>query len=86
MDGEAAQGEAEREAQRLQTTYIHPSLFVASAGDVVGYDGRYIAHRASSSQGISGAALRPVEQPGLFLGTHLGAESKCCLVLRAQAG
>lgn len=70
--GSTTDAEAEKEAARLNHL-ARQGLYVVSAGDVVAYNGRYFAHRASCSRGMSGGALRPVDRPGLFYGTHLGA-------------
>ena len=69
------EADAEEEARRLSDSFLHRGSFVVSAGDVVAYDSRYIVHRASCNRGSSGGALRPVDQPGLFYGTHIGAGS-----------
>lgn len=70
--GQTTDDAAEQEARRLTRSFTHPGRYVVSAGDVVSYDGRYIGHRASCNRGSSGGALRPVDRPGLFYGTHLG--------------
>ncbi len=61
------------EAERMTREFLHLGEFLVSVGDVVAYDARYIAHRASANRGTAGAALRPLDRPLLFYGVHLGA-------------
>ena len=71
--GMAPGSEAEQEAQRLTEQYLHPGFFVATAGDVVVHDGRYVGYRASCTKGMSGGPVRILDRPGCIVGVHLGA-------------
>ncbi|KAK9789006.1 hypothetical protein WJX73_000466 [Symbiochloris irregularis] len=53
---------------------------VVSPGDVVGYDGEYLMHRASATGGMGGGPVRDIRRPKLFYGIHLGTTVKAAAV------
>ena len=62
-------GVSEKQAEELRSCM--PSQ-VASAGDVVGYDGCYLVHRCSCHGGMTGSPLPVLQQPLAIVGIHLG--------------
>ena len=68
-----SRAEAKAEAWRLSTQVVRSTYSVVSPGDVVCQSQRYISHRASCHNGMSGSPVRLKERPQLFVGIHLGS-------------
>ena len=73
-----APGPAAHQAIKEMERCLPPKQAVISVGDVVGYDGFHMSHRASCSRGMSGSPVRRVEEPQLFYGIHSSANGTIC--------
>ena len=79
-DAATTYGLSEAETQELRRS-MPCQVSVASAGDVVGYDTFYLAHRCSCHGGMSGSPLRLLQQPLAIVGMHLGGGTCLPLIL-----
>ena len=60
-------------ASRVSTEIMPGAKAVVAAGDCVAHDGRHLWHRISAVYGMSGSAVRRVDEPHLLVGIHIGS-------------
>ncbi|KAK9865816.1 hypothetical protein WJX84_012055 [Apatococcus fuscideae] len=64
--------EATELSSKIVMDVVSSGCMVASPGQLLLCDGRYLHYNASAVGGLSGSIVCPVDQPFCMLGTHLG--------------